>query len=81
VGRGAALIQDELRTVRQGFANSEAASRQTASRRVPDALIASGDRKPLLTRLHQPVLIIAVFAAFFERKPLLSLTRAAGKGL
>jgi hypothetical protein len=34
-----------------------------------------------LARLHQPVLMAAIFAAFFERKPLLSLMRAAWKRL
>jgi hypothetical protein len=34
-----------------------------------------------LPRLHQLMLVSAIFAAFFERKPLLSLMRAARKRL
>jgi hypothetical protein len=50
-------------------------------------MAAHGERRQLrdvvgeLARLHQLVLIAAIFAAVFERKPLLSLMRAARKRL
>ncbi|MBV8330181.1 MAG: hypothetical protein JOZ61_06915, partial [Verrucomicrobia bacterium] len=43
--------------------------------------IAAGLLRTVLARLHQLVLIAAIFAASFERKPLLLLMRAAWKRL